>query len=44
MSLSFIHLSNFDKLILTLMDSRIKIKKKKNILYESNLNENKKIQ
>ena len=44
MSLSFIHLSNFDKLILTLMDTRIKIKKKNNFLYENNLNENKKTQ
>lgn len=44
MSLSFIHFSNFDKLILTLIDTRIKTKKKKNFIYESNLNENKKSQ
>ena len=44
MSLSFIHFSNFDKLILTLIDTRIKTKKKNNFIYESNLNENKKSQ
>ena len=35
LSLSFIHFSNFDKLILTLMDNRIQRKKEKNVIYKN---------